>query len=96
MSCTSAPGGWDGKDATDSLLARADFAPILLRIIKRKTFVPGPFKLGRAQLCLNVLSLIWIAISLVSSTELYTRTHHKLFQASRVDGYAVSACNGLW
>ncbi|BDA48244.1 Amino-acid permease BAT1 homolog [Coccomyxa sp. Obi] len=41
------------------------FVPILFRIIKRKTFVPGPFKLGRAQPYLNVLSLIWIAISLV-------------------------------
>ncbi|CAL8465981.1 g5517 [Coccomyxa elongata] len=41
------------------------FVPITLRMIKRKTFVLGPFRLGRAQPYLNALSLVWIAISLV-------------------------------
>ena len=43
----------------------ADGVLIALRIINRKKFQPGPFRLGAWQLPVNIAAISWVVISSV-------------------------------
>lgn len=43
----------------------ADGIPILVRVINHKNFQPGPFRLGRWQLPINLAAVSWVVTSSV-------------------------------
>ena len=43
----------------------ADGIPIVIRVWKRKEFVPGPYKLGAWQLPINLAAIAWVLTSTV-------------------------------
>lgn len=49
----------------------ADVVPILLRLIFHRNFTPGPFKLGAAQVVVNVVAIVWLLFNVVSQCTLY-------------------------
>lgn len=49
------------------MLLFTDGIPILVRVIKHKNFKPGPFRLGRWHLPINLAAVSWVIISSVRS-----------------------------
>lgn len=45
--------------------AGADVVPILLRLIFHRSFTPGPFKLGAAQVVVNLTAIVWLVFNVV-------------------------------
>ncbi len=43
----------------------ADGIPILVRVIQRRNFQPGPFQLGRWHLPINLAAIAWVVVSSV-------------------------------